>query len=76
MPNKQELMDLETTEAVLDYANANLGVRKKIKNFEQLNGTSVKITLCLEADELDRFQGIGQSKLEAAAVAISTRFPS
>ena len=36
MPSKQEMLDLESTQAVIEYANANLGVRKKIKNFEQL----------------------------------------
>jgi hypothetical protein len=76
MPTVQEMIDLGSTKAVLDYASANLGVRKKIKNFEQLNGTLVKITLCMEADNSVTFQGVGNSKIEAAAVAISDQFPA
>ena len=30
----------------------------------------------MSSDESDLFQGVGSSKLEAAAIAISTRFPA
>jgi len=76
MPSKQAMLDLGSTSAIIEYANSNLGVRKKIKNFEQLNGVSVKITFCMSSDESELFQGVGSSKLEATAIAVSTKFPA
>jgi hypothetical protein len=76
MPTKQAMMDLGSTEAILEYANANHGVREKVINFAQLSGTAVRIKLCLVADEEDTFDGEGASKLEATADAVSTKFPA
>ena len=72
MPSKQFFMDLKSAEAALKYAVDNLGVNQAMKVFKILSNGQKQVTLMAGQEE---FSGTGNSKLEAVAVALSTKFP-
>ena len=73
MPTKQELMDLGSASAVVDFANAQYGVSKTLKTVTLSGG--VKEVMLKKADQ-STFSGQGNSNLEAVADAVSTAFPA
>lgn len=73
MANKESLIALKSASAVLDFANAEYGVSKKIKAVTLANGAK---EVTLYKSDNSEFSGEGLTNLEAVADAVSKAFPA
>jgi hypothetical protein len=73
MPTKQELMNLGSASAVVDFAHVEFGVSKTLKTVTLAGG--VKEVRLKKADS-STFSGQGATNLEAVADAVSKEFPA
>ena len=79
MPSKEFLLGLDTdphgnlTKAIIDYSVANLGVQEKAQYFKKLSGGQVEASLRDSGGT--PFSGVGTSKADAVAEAVSTKYP-
>ena len=75
MPSKQFLMDQDEHKVCncLEYGEKHLGVKRTLKSITYMADGQIKMVA--ETVEGEQFIGIGMSKCEAIAEALSVRFP-
>jgi hypothetical protein len=75
MPSKQFLQQIDEHKVTncLEYAVKNLGVKKVLKSITYM--ADGQIRMVLETNDGTQFVGVGMTKSEAVAEALSMEFP-